>query len=79
MLVSRCSTSTDIALSIFWFSYSLKLEVETTLRQETEAKFNLVTSSLEKKVKNLEQKNAELKAVSSYGVIYRFKSFSKTH
>jgi hypothetical protein len=41
-----------------------QLELETTLRQETEAKFNLARSNLEKKVAGLEKENAELKAVS---------------
>ncbi|XP_028397686.1 protein diaphanous homolog 1-like [Dendronephthya gigantea] len=43
-------------------SLETKLELETTLRQETEAKFNLATSNLEKKVAGLEKENAELKA-----------------
>ncbi|CAB3986142.1 diaphanous homolog 2 isoform X1 [Paramuricea clavata] len=43
-------------------SLETKLELETTLRQETEAKSNLATSNLEKKVAGLEKENAELKA-----------------
>jgi hypothetical protein len=47
-------------------TYFLQLELETTLRQESEAKFNLATSNLEKKVAGLEKENAELKAVSLF-------------
>lgn len=46
---------------IFFLS---QLELETTLRQESEAKFNLARTNLENKVASLEKENIELKAVS---------------